>query len=83
MPLTLEMLRERVLLVLRLYDKVDPEKVSTFFSHSVSVIPFNCSLLYHAVVVHKRIRCTGFIAHFINQFININMICDLIFLMMI
>jgi len=30
MPLTLEMLRERVLLVLRLYDKVDPEKVSTF-----------------------------------------------------
>lgn len=27
-PLTLEMVRERVLLVLRLYDKVDPEKLT-------------------------------------------------------
>lgn len=31
-PLTLEQLRERVLLVLRLYDKVDPEKL-TLESH--------------------------------------------------
>jgi len=31
-PLTLEMLRERVILVLRLYDKVDPEKVDRVFS---------------------------------------------------
>jgi len=35
MPLTLEMLRERVMLVLRLYDKVDPEKARALV-HSLS-----------------------------------------------
>lgn len=29
-PLTLDMVRERVLLVLRLYDKINPEKASIF-----------------------------------------------------
>lgn len=32
-PLTLEFIRDRVLLVLKLYDKVDPNKVITVLYH--------------------------------------------------
>lgn len=37
-PLTLKLIQERVLLVLNLYDKIDPTKVSFFFVYSFSFL---------------------------------------------